>query len=121
MPSGTFLGAGVKTVVLFFKKGSPTKKVWYYQFDAGRNMGKTNPLNDDDLKEFVSFQKKKLESEKSWKLSVKNLDTLTYDLSPKNPNLPEEVPLRKPKEILTEMKELDLATKMILKSIEELI
>ena len=44
-PGGTFQGAGVKTVVLFFEKGSATRKVWYYQLDPGRNMGKTNPLN----------------------------------------------------------------------------
>ena len=30
-PGGTFLGAGVKTVVLFFEKGAPTRKTWYYQ------------------------------------------------------------------------------------------
>ena len=34
-PGGTFLGAGVKTVVLFFEKGTPTRKTWYYQFEAG--------------------------------------------------------------------------------------
>ncbi len=45
-PGGTFTGAGVKTVVLFFEKGAPTRKVWFYQLDPGRNMGKTNPLND---------------------------------------------------------------------------
>lgn len=45
-PGGTFQGAGVKTVVLFFEKGGPTRKVWYYQLDPGRNLGKTNPLND---------------------------------------------------------------------------
>jgi type I restriction enzyme M protein len=50
-PGGTFQGAGVKTVVLFFEKGAPTRKVWFYQLDPGRNMGKTNPLNDDDLAE----------------------------------------------------------------------
>jgi type I restriction enzyme M protein len=48
-PGGTFQGAGVKTVVLFFEKGAPTRKVWYYQLDPGRNLGKTNALNDDDL------------------------------------------------------------------------
>ena len=48
-PGGTFQGAGVKTVVLFFEKGAPTRKVWFYQLDPGRNLGKTNPLNDDDL------------------------------------------------------------------------
>jgi type I restriction-modification system DNA methylase subunit len=54
-PGGTFQGAGVKTVVLFFEKGAPTRKVWYYQLDPGRSLGKTNPLNDDDLKEFVKL------------------------------------------------------------------
>ena len=56
-PGGTFQGAGVKTVVLFFEKGAPTRKVWFYQLDPGRNLGKTNPLNDDDLAEFVKLQK----------------------------------------------------------------
>jgi type I restriction enzyme, R subunit len=45
-PGGTFQGAGVKTVVLFFEKGAPTRKTWFYQLDPGRNLGKTNPLND---------------------------------------------------------------------------
>ena len=53
MPQGTFQGAGVKTVVLFFQKGEPTKKIWYYQLDPGRKLGKTNPLNDLDMKDFI--------------------------------------------------------------------
>jgi type I restriction enzyme M protein len=56
-PSGTFQGAGVKTVVLFFEKGAPTHNVWFYQLDPGRNLGKTNPLNDADLAGFVQLQK----------------------------------------------------------------
>ncbi len=47
----------MKTVVLFFEKGAPTRKIWYYQLDPGRNLGKTNPLNDDDLAEFVKLEK----------------------------------------------------------------
>lgn len=50
---GVFQGAGVKTVVLFFEKGVPTRRICYYQLDPGRSLGKTNALNDDDLKEFV--------------------------------------------------------------------
>jgi len=48
-PGGTFIGAGVKTVVLFFTKGEPTLQTWFYELNVGRNMGKTNPLNDKDL------------------------------------------------------------------------
>lgn len=121
MPSGTFLGAGVKTVVLFFQKGEPTKNIWYYQLDPGRNMGKTNPLNDDDLKDFVNLNFSKDESEQSWNLKVAEVNTITYDLSVKNPNTPEEEPLRSPEEILSEMVSLDEETTGILQSIKELI
>lgn len=74
MPGGTFLGAGVKTVTLFFTKGEPTKTIWYYQLDPGRNMGKTNPLNDADMQEFIALQKTKPETEKSWNLPVVALE-----------------------------------------------
>ena len=121
MPSGTFLGAGVKTVILFFQKGEPTKKIWFYQMDPGRNMGKTNPLNDKDLAEFIELQKTKPETEKSWVFKIGDVDEKTYDLSVKNPNLPEEAPLRDPKEILKEMEVLDSQTNVILKSIKQFL
>jgi type I restriction enzyme M protein len=122
MPSGTFLGAGVKTVVLFFTKGEPTKNIWYYQFDAGRSMGKTSALNDADLKEFVELQKTKPETEKSWMLDVSSLSEAEgYDLSVKNPNKKAEAPLRSPQEIFEEMKALDQESAEILNTIFEWI
>ncbi|MFH1095942.1 MAG: hypothetical protein V1749_00340 [Candidatus Desantisbacteria bacterium] len=45
----------LKTVVLFFEKGSPTRKVWFYQLNLDRNLGKTNPLNKNDLADFVKL------------------------------------------------------------------
>jgi type I restriction enzyme M protein len=78
-PGGTFQGAGVKTVVLFFEKGCKTRKVWYYQLDPGRNMGKTNPLNDNDLVEFVKLQKTFADSAKSWSVDIKTVDPVTCD------------------------------------------
>ncbi len=121
MPGGTFLGAGVKTVVLFFQKGESTKNIWYYQFDPGRNMGKTNPLNDGDLKEFVTLQTTKPETEQSWNIKVSTIDETTYDLSVKNANTRDEAPLRSPENILAEMERLDMETNTILESIKELI
>ncbi len=121
MPAGTFTGAGVKTVVLFFQKGEPTKNIWYYQLDAGRSLGKTNPLNDKDMEEFVTISKTQTESEKSWLFNINDLDENTLDLSPKNPNTPEEAPLRSPEEILEEMQTLDEETSSILNQIRELI
>ena len=172
MPGGTFLGAGVKTVVLFFTKGEPTQNIWYYQFDAGRTMGKTSPLNDEDLKEFVALQKTKPESEKSWNILVRAglapaqnptisnnanvraglapaqsgqspigqspigqsqigqpqglpqrlpVQNNNYDLSVKNPNLPDEAALRTPQQILEEMETLDGETNEILLTIKGLL
>ena len=121
LPSGVFQGAGVKTVVLFFEKGKPTQKTWFYQLNLDRNLGKTNPLNEKDLAEFVELQKTKAESENSWTVNMASIDSATYDLSVKNPNTPEEAPLREPKEILQEIAELDKQSAKILNSISEML
>ena len=121
LPKGVFAGTGVRTVVLFFDKGVPTEKIWYYQLDPGRNLGKTNPLNEDDLGEFARLQKNFEESAQSWTIDVKNVDREKFDLAVRNPHVPEEPPVRHPQEILARIKLLDKKTKELLKSIEELI
>ena len=120
-PGGVFQGAGVKTVVLFFEKGAPTRKIWYYQLDPGRNLGKTNPLNDDDLKEFVQLQKTFADSPKSWSTDAKSINQETFDLSAKNPNVNGEVKHRSPKEILDEIAALDAESAKVLQSIREML
>jgi type I restriction enzyme M protein len=120
-PGGTFQGAGVKTVVLFFKKGEPTKKIWYYQLKPGRNMGKTNPLNDKDLEEFIELQKKFKDSELSWSIDASNINQKTWDLSVKNPNGNDEVIHRLPVEIIAEIEALDAKNQIILARIKELL
>ncbi|MBK7370446.1 MAG: N-6 DNA methylase [Saprospiraceae bacterium] len=121
LPGGTFTGAGVKTVVLFFEKGSATRKIWFYQLNLDRNLGKTNALNEKDLADFIELQKTKKDSENSWSINIKDIDQTTYDLSSKNPNKKEETALRQPLEILEEMKALDEESADILNSILELI
>jgi len=120
-PGGTFQGAGVKTVVLFFEKGSPTRKTWYYQLDPGRNMGKTNPLNDADLAEFVELQKTKADSPKSWSVDAKSIDPVTFDLSAKNPNGGEVVVHRSPLVIMDEIAALDAESAKVLGNIRALL
>jgi type I restriction enzyme M protein len=120
-PGGTFQGAGVKTVVLFFEKGAPTRKVWFYQLDPGRNLGKTNPLNDADLAEFVKLQKTFADSPKSWSIDAKSIEQTTFDLSVKNPNGGEEVPHRSPQEIMDEIAALDDESAEVLGNIKTLL
>ena len=121
LPGGTFAGAGVKTVVLFFEKGRPTKKVWFYQLNLTRNLGKTNPLNEADLADFVNLQKTKADSDNSWSIDISKIDPASFDLSAKNPNQGDEVILRSPKEILREMGKLDKESEKLIKDILEII
>ena len=120
-PQGTFLGAGVKTVVLFFEKGAPTRTTWYYQLDPGRSLGKTNPLNDGDLADFIELQKDKSDGPKSWSVARTEIDEETFDLSVKNPNAPEEEPLRSPEEIIEDILARDAETAKILEDIRGML
>ena len=120
-PSGTFQGAGVKTVVLFFEKGAPTRRTWFYQLEPGRNMGKTNPLADADLVEFVALQKTFAESAKSWTVDAGSVDQVTFDLSVKNPNAVDVVAHRSPLEILDEIAALDVESAELLVGIRALL
>ena len=120
MPKGTF-SAGVQTVVLFFEKGAKTKQIWFYQLSLNRNLGKTVPLTETDLLEFLQLQKTKENSKNSWMLKIENVDKETYDLSVKNPNVHKKVLLRSPREILFEIDQLDKESVEILKNLRELL
>ena len=121
LPSGAFIGTGVKTVVLFFEKGKPTTKIWYYQLNVGRNMGKTNPLNENDLIEFVQTTKTQQLRKNSWFLELEKINKDTLDLKVRNPNNVDEVDTRTPKEIILEIEELDAQTSRALQKIKELV
>lgn len=121
MPGGTFQGAGVKTVVLFFEKGAPTRNIWYYQLNPGRNLGKTNPLNDDDLADFVTQQQTFADSPQSWSVDATNIDQTSFDLSVKNPNSNDAVQMRSPQEIMDEIAALDAESADVLSNIRGLL
>jgi type I restriction enzyme M protein len=126
-PSGTFQGAGVKTVVLFFEKGAPTRKTWYYQLDPGRNMGKTNPLNDADMAEFIELQASRASADegpvtkKSWNVDVRSLSSAEADLSVKNPDGGEAVVHRSPQDIMNEIAALNAQSAEVLTAIRGLL
>jgi type I restriction enzyme M protein len=120
-PGGTFQGAGVKTVVLFFEKGAPTRKVWYYQLDVGRNMGKTNPLNDADLAQFIAAHKTFANTAQSWSLDVTTISASTFDLSVKNPTSGEVLAHRSPQDIMDEIAALDVEAAEVMATIRALL
>lgn len=120
-PGSTFQGAGVKTVVLFFEKGAPTRSTWFYQLDPGRNLGKTNPLNDNDLAGFVEKQKSFAPSARSWSVKRTDINPATSDLSVKNPNVAEVTGLRDPEAIIAEITALDKESAGALSTIRKML
>lgn len=120
LPAKVFT-AGVKTVVVFFKKGEPTKHIWYYQLNLDRNLGKTNPLNEKDLADFVECFNGFKETENSWFINMADLDQNKLDLSAKNPNKSDEVIYREPSEIISEMEDLNNTSATILNKIKGLL
>lgn len=120
LPAKVFT-AGVKTVVLFFKKGEPTKHIWYYQLNLDRNLGKTNPLNENDLKDFLDCIATFKKTENSWFINLDDIDSETLDLSVKNPNKNDEIIYREPSEIISEIEQLDIESAELLSKIKELV
>ena len=121
LPGGAFLGTGVKTVVLFFEKGKPTEKLWYYQLNVGRSMGKTNSLNENDLEDFIKLAQEKKLSDNSWLVDIDKINKETLDLGVQNPNIIEEIDERTPEQIIFEIEELDNKSSDIIKKIKALI
>ncbi|MCR5065715.1 MAG: SAM-dependent methyltransferase, partial [Bacteroidales bacterium] len=118
LPSGVFTGAGVKTVVLFFTKGEPTHKVWYYQLD--KHFTKTIPLTENDLADFLALQKTKADSENSWSIDIAALGD-DYDLSVKNPHKVEEVDERSSSKIADSLLTLNNEAQTLLDKIKEMV
>lgn len=54
LPTGIFYANGVKTNVLFFDKGEPTKDIWVYDYRTGiKHTMATKPMTGEHLQEFV--------------------------------------------------------------------
>ena len=118
LPSGVFTGAGVKTVVLFFTKGEPTQKIWYYQID--KHYTKTQPMTEADLEDFLAKQQTREDSECSWSLNVSDLGD-DLDLSVKNPHKVEEVDERTPWQIFTSIDDLIIKSDMLTEDLCQII
>jgi type I restriction enzyme M protein len=55
LPTGIFYAGGVKTNVLFFEKGKPTKDIWVYDYRTGvKHTMATKPMTRAHLDDFVN-------------------------------------------------------------------
>lgn len=109
LPGGVFTqaGAGVKTNLLFFTKGEPTRRIWYYDL-SGVKVTKRQPLTLGHFEEFFRLLPARAESENSWSVDIdarlknvgKDEKNAAYDLKAVNPNKKPETDARSPEELL---------------------
>ena len=101
LPPGTFVnaGAGVKTNLLFFTKGKPTEKIWYYDL-SDIKVGKKTPLTLEKFAEFFRLLPERADSERSWTITRRQIEEKNYDLKAVNPNARSNEDTRTPEELL---------------------
>ena len=109
LPNGVFNPyTGIKTNLLFFEKGKPTKQVWYYEhpYPPGqKSYNKTNPIRIEEFDSEKKWWKKRKETEQAWKVPVQEIVDAGYNLDRKNPHTPDEGP-DDPDELLARYEEL---------------
>ena len=112
----TTAGAGVKTNILFFNKGKPTKKIWYYEVlpTERDRFTKTAPLTLAHFDEFFKLIKRRADSDHSWTVSIDEIEERNYDLKAVNPHRKGDVDTRTPGELLAEIERHNVELKKAL-------
>ena len=85
--------------MLFFTKGKPTERIWYYDL-SGIKVGKKSPLMLDKFEEFFRLLPERADSEHSWRVKRKEIEAKNFDLKAVNPNAKNHEDTRTPEELL---------------------
>jgi type I restriction enzyme M protein len=131
LPNGVFAPyTGIKTNLLFFTKGGPTKDVWYFEhpYPAGyKSYSKTKPISIGEFElekkwwgKAENHYKTRKESEYAWKVSAEEIAAVGYNLDRKNPNRPEEE-LGDPEELLAKYKAAEQEAKTARDELKKLL
>lgn len=101
LPPGVFVaaGAGVKTNLLFFTRGGPTERVWYYDLSEIK-VGKKTPLTIDRFDEFFQLLPSRGDSDRSWTVTRSEIEANDYDLKAVNPHAKRDEDARTPEQLL---------------------
>jgi type I restriction enzyme M protein len=115
LPSGVFAatGAGVKTNLLFFTKGKPTERIWYFDLSDVK-VTKKKPLKLELFDDFFRMLPGREDSQRSWTVERSVIEAKHFDIKAVNPNRRAEIETRSPLEIVTEVeaREAEVAAAM---------
>ena len=122
LPGGVFsaAGAGVKTNLLFFTKGKPTEKVWYYDL-SDEKVGKRTPMTLDRFADFLALLPQRADSERSWTVTREELEQRGYDLKAVNPHARNPQDDRTPPQLLAALNEQNRTLQAALTKLQELL
>lgn len=128
LPPGVFAnvsssGQGPKTNLLFFEKGQPTTKIWYYELTPppGVKYTKKSPILDEHTKDAFAKWQKRGKSDANWTVSAEEVIAKNYDLSAKNPNGKGNIEHKSPEAILKSIKENETKIRIIIDNLNKII
>lgn len=106
LPLGAFVNAGasIKTNILFFTKGRPTERIWYYDL-SDLKVTKSNPLGEQHFEEFFRLLASRGDSAQSWSITRQQIETSGYDLKAVNPHFRWKKDQRAKEELLSLLEE----------------
>ena len=95
LPNGVFNPyTGIKTNLLFFTKGEPTKNIWFYEHPyppGAKSYNKTKPMRIEEFEPEKKWWRKRKENEFAWKVTAKDIKANNYNLDVKNPHVGEQI------------------------------
>lgn len=122
LPNSVFAPyATVATNLLFFKKGTPTKEVWYYEHrlpKSQKSYSKTKPIRLKEFDPIKKWWKKRVASDVAWKVSIKDIEKRGWDLDIKNPNKVEEEFFHTGEELIKKLEESFESSRKILSDLK---
>ena len=103
LPNGVFNPyTGIRTNLLFFTKGTPTKEVWYYEHPyppGAKSYNKTKPIRIEEFDPIKAWWgseadgfKARVENDRAWRVSIDQIKAGGFNLDLKNPHSTEEGP-----------------------------
>ena len=125
LPNGVFSPyTGIKTNLLFFDKGTPTKQVWFFEHpypEGYKSYSRSKPLTIQEFDLEKKWWNNRKQNEYAWKVTIKEIEAKNYNLDFKNPHVV-DVDHGDPEELMREYEEMSrqlMETRDVLK--EELM
>jgi len=103
LPNGVFNPyTGIRTNLLFFTKGTPTREVWYYEHPyppGAKSYNKGKPIRIEEFEPEQAWWgneadgfKTRVENAQAWRVSIEQIKAGNYNLDLKNPHVTDEGP-----------------------------